>query len=221
MKKITKVAELISAVRTAKCGGQFATIVCETTPKFNVFPNADYCTANGITLASGKGSKALNEPYRFGGEDFRYRFSLQFHFDQDYKKTLERKGGSLSEDGGNTPKDFFGSIAVGHPSTYNVCLRYMDANYFVDGYYLDGRKIEDTETLDYIKGYKSVRTSQSLVEYREIGVRNVRSLSFGGETYEVAISDITPKEYDALCVAFDATHYEPKDKTDKGFNIAL
>lgn len=218
MKKITKVADLISAVRTAKCGGQFATITCETTPKFNQFPNEDYCKSHNITLASGKGSKALNEPHRFGGEDFRYRFSLQFHFGQDYAKTLERKGGSLSENGGSTPKDFFGNIAVGHPTTNNVCLRYMDANYKVDGYYLNGQKVEDAETLAYIKGYKSVSKPQ-LVEYREIGVRNVRSVSFGGETYEVAISDITPTEYDALCVAFDAKRYTPKPNNPDFANV--
>lgn len=210
MKKITKVADLISAVRTAKsCRGQFATLVCETTPKFNQFPNEDYCKEHNITLASGKGSKALNEPFRFGGEDFRYRFSLQFHFDQDYKKTLERKGGSLSEDGANVEIDYFGGIAVGFPSTHNVCIEYMDADYKESGYYLNGKKVEDAETLAYIKGYKSVSKAQ-VVKFRRVGVRNVRSLSFGGETYEVAISDITPTEYDALCEVFDAKRYTPK-----------
>lgn len=212
MKKITKVADLISAVRTAKCGGQFATILCETTPKFNAFPNEDYCTANGITLASGKGSKALNEPYRFGGEDFRYRFKVVFHFGQDYDKTLEKAGLSRSEEGANKAIDHFGGIAIGYPTTNNVCLVYMQADYSVDGYYLNGNKVEDNKTLDYIKGYKSTSKPQA-VEYRTVGVRNVRTISFGGETYVVDINDIPPTEYEALCVAFDAKRTEPKPTT--------
>lgn len=212
MKKITKVADLISAVRTAKCNGQFATINCETTPKFNQFPNEDYCKEHNITLASGKGSKALNEQFRFGGEDFRYRFRVAFHFGQDYDKTLEKAGLSRSDDGANKAIDHFGGIAIGYPSTNNVCLVYMQAGYTTDGYYLNEKKVEDTTTLDYIKGYKSASKPQ-VVEYRTVGVRNVRSLSFGGETYEVAISDITPTEYEALCTVFDAKRTEPKPKT--------
>lgn len=210
------VADLISIVRTAKAGGQFATIECETTPKFNQFPNADYCTAKGITLASGKGSKALNEQHRFGGEDFRYRFKVAFHFGQDYDKTLEKAGLSRSEDGANKQIDHFGGIAIGYPSTNNVCLVYMQAGYTTDGYYLDGKKVEDTETLAYIAGYKSVSKPQA-VEYRTVGVRNVRFLSFGGETYEVAISDITPSEYNALCEVFNAKRTTPhNDYPDVG-----
>ena len=212
MKQITKVADLISAVRTAKCGGQFATLDCETTPKFNAFPNEEYCKAHNITLASGKGSKALNEPHRFGGEDFRYRFKVAFHFGQDYDKTLEKAGLSRSEDGANKAIDHFGGIAIGYPSTNNVCIVYMQAGYTTDGYYLNGKKVEDTETLAYIAGYKSVSKPQA-VEYRTVGVRNVRAISFGGETYEVAISDITPTEYEALCEVFDAKRTEPKPKT--------
>lgn len=220
MKKITKVADLISIVRTAKAGGQFASISGEHITKFNQFPNEDYCKAKGITLASGKGSKALNEPFRFGGEDFRYRFKVVFHFGQDYDRTLAKLGASRSADGANKPIDHFGGIAMGYPTTHNVCLIYMEGDYVGDGYYLDGKKVEDAETLAYIKGYKSVSKPQE-VEYRTIGVRNIRSVAVEGETYEVEISDITPTEYDALCVAFDAKRTEPKGTTDKGFNIAL
>ena len=41
MKKITKVADLIGIIRTAKAGGQFATIDGAHTTKFNQFPNED------------------------------------------------------------------------------------------------------------------------------------------------------------------------------------
>lgn len=220
MKKITKVADLIGIVRTAKAGGQFASIEGEHTTKFNQFPNEDYCNAKGITLASGKGSKVLNEPYRFGGEDFRYRFKVVFHFGQDYDRTLERAGLTRSEQGANKPIDHFGGIAIGYPTTSNICLVYMQGDYIGDGYYLDGKKVEDSETLAYIAGYKSVSKPQA-VEYRTIGVRNIRSVAVEGETYQVEITDITPDEYDALCKVFDAKRTEPKDTTDKGFNIAL
>lgn len=216
MKKITKVADLISIVRTAKAGGQFATIEGEHTTKFNQFPNEDYCKAKGITLASGKGSKALNEQYRFGGEDYKFRFKVAFHFGQDYDKTLEKAGLSRSEEGANKPIDHFGGIAIGYPTTNNVCLVYMQADYTADGYYLNGKKVEDTETLEYIKGYKSISKPQA-VEYRTIGVRNIRRVAVAGETYEVEISDITPTEYDALCVAFDAKRSEPKPTTPQDY----
>lgn len=201
MKKITKVADLIGIIRTAKNGGQFATIVGEHTTKFNQFPNEEYCNAKGITLAVGKGSKALNEPYRFGGEQFTDRFKVLFHWGQDYDRTLEKMGLQRSEQGANKPIDHFGGIAIGYPTTSNICLVYMQGNYTFDGYYLNGEKVTDAETLAYIAGYKSA-TKPNPVEYRTIGVRNVRTITVGGETYEVAIGEITPSEYKALCEVF-------------------
>ena len=212
MSKITKVADLIGIVRTAKAGGQFAAIYGEHSTKFNQFPNADYCNAKGITLASGKGSKALNEPFRFGGEPFKFRFNVVFHFGQDYDRTLAKLGGERSENGANKPIDHFGGIAIGYPTTHNVCLVYMQGDYNADGYYLNGKRIEDAETLAYIKGYKSESKPQ-LVEYRTLGVRNINKVAVGSKTYEVEISEVTPEEYDALCIAFGASHYEPNPST--------
>lgn len=202
MKKITKVADLISIVHIAKAGGQFATISGEHNTKFNAFPNEEYCKAKGITLASGKGSKALNEPFRFGGEDFKFRFKVAFHFGQDYDRTLAKLGLERSENGANKPIDHFGGIAIGYPTTNNICLVYMEGNYKGEGYYLDGKKVEDNETLDYIKGYKSTSNSTQAVEYRTLGVRNIRTLAVAGEVYEVEISEISPKDYDAVCTLF-------------------
>lgn len=201
MKKITKVADLISIVRLAKSNGQFATIEGEINPKFNQFPNADYCNAKGITLASGKGSKELNEPFRFNGNPYTFRFAVEFHWGQDYDATLAKMGLQRSENGANKPIDHFGGIAIGYPTTYNVCLVYMQGWHLGGNYYLDGKKVEDAETLDYIKGYKSV-SKPNPVEYRTIGVRNVRKVTFGGNTYEVEISEITPNTYNALCEVF-------------------
>ena len=201
MKKITKVADLIGIIRTAKNGGQFATIVGEHATKFNQFPNEEYCNAKGITLASGKGSKALNEPFRFGGEPFTYRFKVLFHWGQDYDRTLAKMGLERSENGANKPIDHFGGIAIGYPTTNNICLVYMQGDYDGDGYYLNGVKVEDAETLAYIRGYKST-SKPNPVEYRTIGVRNVRTIAVGGETYEVSIGEITPSEYKALCEVF-------------------
>ena len=212
MKKIVKVADLISIVRTAKANGQFATIEGEHNTKFNQFPNEDYCNEKGITLASGKGSKVLNEPFRFNGLPYTYRFKVQFHFGQDYDRTLSALGGERSENGANKPIDHFGGIAIGYPTTNNVCLVYMQGDYKGIGYFLNGNEVTDAETLAYIKGYKSVSKPQ-LVEYRTIGVRNIRRVAVAGETYEVAISEITPTEYDALCVAFGAERSEPKPTT--------
>lgn len=209
MKKIVKVAELISIVRTAKAGGQFATITGEHTTKFNQFPNENYCKAKGITLASGKGSKALNEPFRFNGLPYTDRFKVEFHWGQDYDRTLAKAGGERSEQGANKPIDHFGGIAIGYPTTKNVCLVYMDGDYTWYGYYLNGEKVTDAETLAYIAGYKSASKPQ-LVEYRTLGYRNIRTVTVGKETYEVCLSEITESEYDALCVAFGAERSNPK-----------
>ena len=212
MKKITTVADLIGIVRTAKAGGRFATIEGEHSTKFNQFPNEDYCKAKGITLASGKGSKVANEPYRFNGLPYTYRFVVSFHWGQDYDRTLEKMGGQRSEDGANKPNDHFGGIAIGYPTTTNVCLVYMQGDYKGDGYYLNGEKVEDKETLDYIKGYKSTNKPQ-LVEYRTIGFRNIRRVAVDNEVYEVEIPNLTPTEYDAICIAFGAKRTEPKEPT--------
>lgn len=213
MKKITKVADLIGIIRTAKAGGQFATIDGAHTTKFNQFPNEDYCKEHNITLASGKGSKVANEPHRYDGREFSYRFKVLFHFGQDYDRTLEKAGLQRSEQGANKPIDHFGGIAIGYPTTNNICLVYMQGDYSGEGYFdANGKKVEDKETLDYIKGYKSTSKPQ-VVEYRTIGVRNISKVAVAGETYEVAIADITPAEYDALCIAFGAHRTEPTKPT--------
>ena len=92
----------------------------------------------------------------------------------------------------------------------------MQADYTADGYYLNGKKVEDDETLAYIKGYKTVTKPQE-IEYRTIGVRNIRRVAVAGEIYEVEISDITPDEYNALCIAFDAKRTEPKSATQQDY----
>jgi hypothetical protein len=148
-----------------------------------------------------------------------------FHFGQDYDKTLAKLGGERSENGANKPIDHFGGIAIGYPTTNNVCLVYMQGDYIGDGYYLNGVKVEDAETLAYIKGYKSASKPQ-LVEYRTIGVRNIRRVAVNGDAYEVEISDITPTEYDALCTAFGAERSNPKTTTptykgEQGYDAKL
>lgn len=214
MKKITSVADLIGIIRTAHAGGQFATIEGEHNPKFNVMPNEDYCKAHNITLASGKGSKAINEPYRFNGLPYTYRFKVAFHFDQDYDRTLAKMGLSRSADGSTATIDHFGGPIKGFPNTLNICFEYMQGNYSGDGYYLNGKRIEDTETLDYIKGYKSVSKSVNPTEYRNIGYRNIRFVNVAGETYKVEIPNtLTQSEYDALCTAFGAKRTEPTKPT--------
>lgn len=201
-KIINNVADLIATLRTAKNGGQFATLMGEHATKFNQFPNDEYCSAKGITLASGKGSKALNEPFRFNGMSANYRFSVQFHFGQDYDRTLDKLGLCRSENGSRNEIDHFGGIAMGYPSTNNVCIIYMQGNYNGIGYFdKNGKEITDTDTLTYIKGYKSVSKPNG-IEYRTIGVRNVKSLTFGGTTYKVEIDTITPEDYDALKTLF-------------------
>ena len=201
-KNITKVADLISIVRTAKIGGQYASILGTHETKFNVFPNKEYCTAKGITLASGKGSKALNEPYRFNGMTAISQFKVVFHFGQDYDRTLDKVGATRSANGSVNEIDHFGGIAMGYPSTHNVCLIYMEADRYFLGYYdADGKQITDADTLAYIKGYKS-NNKPNAVEYRTLGVRNIKSLTCGGCTYKVDIKDITPKDYDAISTLF-------------------
>lgn len=201
-KIINNVADLIAILRTAKNGGQFATLYGEHATKFNVFPNDEFCSANGITLASGKGSKALNEPFRFNGMTANYRFSVQFHFGQDYDRTLEKLGLCRSENGSANETDHFGGIAMGYPTTNNVCIIYMQGNYNGIGYFDEnGNEITNAETLAYIKGYKSA-SKPNAVEYRTIGVRNVKALVFGGVTYKVQIDSISPDDYKMLKANF-------------------
>lgn len=198
MQKITSVTALVKELANAKSAGQFATIEGEHTTKFNQFPNEDYCLANGIKLASGKGSKALNEPYRFNGTPYTYRFKVLFHFGQDYERTLAKLGLTKSENGNRNEIVHFGTIAMGYPTTHNVCLIYMEGNYSGQGYYKDNTLVTDETELAYIKGYKSV-SKPTEISYRTLGVRNVRRLAYGGKVFEVEITDITPQDFDTLC----------------------
>jgi hypothetical protein len=197
---ITNVFDLIAIIAKARNNkGQFATIEAETNVEVNQFPNEEYCNAKGITLASGKGSKAINEPYRHNGSKATKRFKVEFHYDESYDNKLKSYGLTRSENGSNRKTDHFGSIAIGYESTTNVLLCYMP-NWYIgkSEYYLDGHKANEDEVA-YINGYKKKSyNGNTPFDYRTVGVKNVRSLSFGGNTYIVKIDTITPADYDAL-----------------------
>lgn len=196
---ITTATDLLNIITKAKNGGQFATIYGETNRETNQFPNQEYCDRKGITLASGKGSKALNEPYRYGGERITRRFSVTFHFDQNYDRTLADAGFSRSEE--STCKDIhLGTIAVAKPTTQNICLVYMQGSYNSGEYRIDGR-IPTEEEMAYIKGYLRVKApnpKDQAIGYRTIGVRYITEIAFGGCRYKVNIPEISEGEYKAI-----------------------
>lgn len=195
---ITNVFDLIAKIATAKNRGQFATIEAETEVKANQFPNEEYSNAHGILfpMPKTKAYAEYREQYRYKGKATK-RFKVEFHFDKSYDNELAKHGLTRSENGTNRKTDHFGSIAIGYESTTNVLLCYMPDWYLGKAeYYLDGHKASEEEVA-YINGYK-VKSNNAVIEYRTVGVKNVRTLSFGGNTYIVNIDTITPTDYDAL-----------------------
>ena len=203
---INNATDLVALIANAKNGGQFATITAETPIAFNQFPNADYCAKMGIVMPT---KKAEKEQYRFNGLPYTKRFKVAFHFDEDYDNALAKAGFTRSENGPRYTKDHFGTIAVGIPSTNNICLVYLNGAYEFDGIYLNGEKIEDAETLAYIEGYKQTKkVDPNAPQYRNVGIKNVRSIKFGRKDIAVKVAEISQEEYESI----KATYCKPSEE---------
>ena len=175
MKKITSVSELKSMLETAKCGGQFVTVYYET-------------AVSGLLKNPTDGSAVGKRREDFNPKKRSY---AQFHFAQDYEKTMAKILGVDAYDAEDSNREHLvKNVLVRYNSTKNICLIAMPTNIKKLGYTLNGRMLTDEE-VEYMNHYWSkAKRSPKVVEYRTIGVMNIYQLSIDGEIVQVKISSL-------------------------------
>lgn len=175
MKTIVSVSELKNVLETAKCGGQFVTVYYET-------------AVSGLLKNPTDGSAVGKRREDFNPKKRSY---AQFHFAQDYEKTMAKILGVDEYNAEDSNREhLIKNVLVRYKSTKNICLIAMPTNIKKLGYTLNGRLLTDEE-VEYMNHYWSkAKRSPQLVEYRTIGVMNVYQLSINGEVIQVKISSL-------------------------------
>jgi hypothetical protein len=175
MRTIVSVSELQNTLETAKCGGQFVTVYYETDVK-------------GLLKNPTDGSAVGKRR-----EDFtpKKRSYAQFHFAQDYEKTMAKILGVDEYNAEDSNREhLIKNVLVRYKSTKNICLIAMPCSIHKLGYTLNGRMLTDEE-IEYMNHYWSkAKRSTQIVEYRTIGVKNIYQLSINGEVIQVKIASL-------------------------------
>lgn len=174
---ITTVEEFIELMSNAKCNGKYVTVYGESDIKLNKF-NTDGLPKERIK----------------DGFQPRTDFSVTFHFGQDYEKTMSRILGEDYKATDTNRRHLVKNVVMQYISTGNVCLIYIPNNYSKNNIILDGEKIsaEDEAYMKRFMPKKKVNTS--IIEYRTLSLKNIKSISINKEKYTVDIIDWDVRE---------------------------
>lgn len=172
MAKIFSVEDLVAVVKAAKAGGQYVTIYGESDIKLNKFPT--------------DGSERVRIK-----DDFqpRKRFHVQFHFGQDYEKTMAKALGTSDYTASDCNRvHLVPNVIMQYVSTGTTCFIYIPENYESDGTFLNGEPIS-AEDYAYMERYKSKSKSNAVVEYRTLSVKNISRIAINKEVYDICIGE--------------------------------
>lgn len=167
MKKIFSVDELVATMKAAKAGGQYVTLYGESDYRMNKFPT--------------DGSQ--RERIRDGFQP-RVKFSVKFHFGEDYEKRMSKITGEDYKASDSNRIHLVKNVIMQFVSTGTTCFIYMPESYKPLGMYLDGEVISD-EDRAYAKRYQAKSNSDSF--YRNLNVKNIEKIVIGGEVVECMI----------------------------------
>ena len=169
IKTINTISELVNTLKTAKCGGQYATIYFESDVKLNKFPT--------------DGSERIRIADTFCP---RKSYSVQYHFGADYEKAMAKLLGVEEYTASDSNRTHIvPNLLMQYISTGTYCLIAMVEDKSETAYSIDGREMTNAERA-YMKHYLP-KTNSNAPHYLTLGVKNVTRISFGGNIYDVKI----------------------------------
>lgn len=174
---ITTVEEFIELMSNAKCNGKYVTIYGESDIKLNKF-NTD----------------GLPKEHIKDGFQPRTDFSVTFHFGQDYEKTMSKILGEDYKATDTNRRHLVKNVVMQYISTGNVCLIYIPNNYSKNNIILDGEEISDEDEAYMKRFMPKKKVSTSIIEYRTLSLKNIKSISINKEKYTVDIIDWDVRE---------------------------
>lgn len=169
---ITSVDEFVTLMANAKCNGKYVTVYGESDVKLNKF-NTDGLPKEHIK------------------DDFcpRTDFSVTFHFGQDYEKTMSKILGEAYKATDKNRRHLVKNVIMQYISTGNVCLIYIPNNYSKNDIILNGKKISEEDEAYMKRFMPKKKVSSSVIEYRTLSLKNIKSISINKEKYDVDIID--------------------------------
>ena len=174
---ITSVDEFITLMSNAKCNGKYVTVYGESDVKLNKF-NTDGLPKEHIK------------------DNFipRTDFSVTFHFGQDYEKTMSKILGEDYKASDKNRRHLVKNVIMQYISTGNVCLIYIPNNYSKNNIILNGEKISAEDEAYMNRFMPKKKASTSVIEYRTLSLKNIKSISINKEKYDVDIIDWDVRE---------------------------
>ena len=86
------------------------------------------------------------------------------------------------------------NVIMQYISTGNVCLIYIPNNYSKNDIILNDEPISIVDKAYMERFMSKKKTSTSVIEYRTLSLKNIKSISINKEKYDVEISDWTVRE---------------------------
>lgn len=172
MKTIKTIEEFATILANAKCGGQFVTLTARKAVKLNKYPT------------DGSEKIRINDDFVPMEE-----YTVEYHFGADYEKAMAKALGIKEYDAHDANRfHIVPSVLMAFKSTKNVCAIYMPSKYRGERKVtLNGRELSSVEK-DYMRRYTPKHTD-SVVEYRNLSLSNIKRLALNHEVYEVDIKD--------------------------------
>jgi hypothetical protein len=172
--KITSVEQLAQMLKDAKCGGQFITINVLKAAEMNVFPT--------------DGSEKIRRNPDFAVFE---SYGVQAHYTEDYEKKMAKALGVENyEAHANNRVHIVKNALMQYTTTGNICFIYLPTDYL--NYRLVGANGEplSAKEIAYYERYKKPKSKGGIIEYRNVGIANIKSIAMGGKLYVLEI----PKE---------------------------
>ena len=166
MAKIFSVSELVAILKSAKAGGQFVTLYCESDYKMNKYPT------------DGSVRERIKDNFQP-----RKRYSIKYNFGADYEKKMSKLLGEDYNASDANREHLVENVLMRFKSTGNVCFIAMPIFRKSLGVLLNGQPISE-EDMAYAKRFKA---KSNPAMYLNIGVKNVYEIHIGKQVYECLI----------------------------------
>ena len=169
--KITSVEQLAQVLKDAKCGGQFVTLNIVKAADMNVFP-----TDGSEKIRRNPDFVAFNS------------YSVQLHYSEDYEKKMAKALGVESyEAHASNRVHIVKNALMQYTTTGNICFIYLPTEYLNSQVVGANGEPLNAKDLAYYNRYKSPKRKSGIVEYRNVGIANIKSIAMAGKLYVLEI----------------------------------
>lgn len=171
-KTINSVEEFVKVLKDAKCKGAFVSMECETKITLRKFPT------------DGSAKVHIED-----GFEPTSHFVVSYHFGASYENAMTKILGVPYDASDDNREHIVSNLLMRYKSTGNVCAIYMPTSRKDLGVFLNGTELTQAQK-DYMKKYLPKPSGNAYVEYRTIGIANIRAITMSGIRYIINLAPI-------------------------------